>query len=65
MRNTMVIFGEFVSVVWDQKSFFGENLVQEIKIVSLSWNLVLRLGDVHFSRLWSAIPFLGKLDSKI
>ena len=40
MQNSMVMF---TFSVFEQKYHFRENLVQKIKIISLSWNLVLTL----------------------
>ena len=40
MQNSMALFTFSVS---DRKHRFWGNLVQKVKIVSLSWNLVLRL----------------------
>ena len=54
-----------------QKYPFWENLVQNIKIVTLRCNLVFALvwiwrinGDVQVFCLWLEIPFLGKLGPK-
>ena len=62
----------FTFSVFDHRYSFWANLVQKIKIVSLSLNLVPRLiricrihGHVHFFSLRLGIPFLGKFGSKI
>ena len=70
IQNSMVMFP---FSVFDGKYPFWEKMVQKIKIVSLSLNLVPRLiwiyrklsGDVHFFRFRPEIPFLGKFDPKI
>ena len=56
----------------DQKHHLGVNLVQKIKLVSLSWNLVPRLipthvelnGDVHFFVLDQKHTFWANLAPK-
>ena len=54
---------------FDMIYLFWANLVKQIKIVCLIWNLAPRLiricnSDVHFSVFWQKIPFLGKSCSK-
>ena len=44
MQNSMVVF-TFAAL--DQKYLFGANLVQKIKIASLSWNLLPRLIQIR------------------
>ena len=68
MQNLMVVFN---FSVFDQKHSFWANLVQKIKIVSLSRKLVLRTieyaefnGAVHFFCFRLETPFLGKFDPK-
>ena len=68
MPNSMVLF--FFHVLgWEYH--FWENLVQKIKIVSLSWNLVLTLiwiWRIHwwcsFFLFWLEVSFLGKFVCK-
>ena len=57
--------------VFDWKYPFWVHLVQKLKFISLSWNLVLELiricripWYVHFFSFWPEIPFLGKFDPK-
>ena len=61
----------FTFFVFDQKCSFWANLVQKIKIVSLSWNLVPRLikyaefsDDVHFFCFGPEISLLNKFGPK-
>ena len=72
MQNSMMLLTFFV---FDWKYPFWANLVQKIKIISLSWKLVLTLiqnwvsnaelsGHVHFFCFWSEIHSLGKFDPK-
>ena len=57
--------------VFEWKYPFWANLVQKIKIISWSWNLVPTQlehaefnGDVHSFCFWLEIPFLGKFSPK-
>ena len=66
MQNTMMIFTLFAS---DWNSPFWTNLVQKIKILSLTWSLLLRLIRICRMQWWYLLfvfkpetPFLGKLD---
>ena len=69
MQNLMVMF---IFSFFDQKYSFLVNLVQKVKVVSLSWNLVLKLIWICriqwrcslFAFFWLEIPSLGKFDSK-
>ena len=56
MQNSMMLFN-FLIFKW--KYPFWTNLVQKIKIISWSWNLV-----PHFFCFWVEIPFLGKFGPK-
>ena len=66
MQNSM---GLFIFSVLDKKHTFWANLVQKIKIFSLSWTLVprlIRISRIHWWRfcfIWER-PFLGKVGSK-
>ena len=71
MQNSMVVF---TFSVFDWKYTFSAYLVQKIKIVSLSWNLVPRLILTYriqwmvmlpFFRLQLEIPFLDKFSPKL
>ena len=69
MKSSMAIF---TFSVLDWKYPFWENLVQKIKIISLSWNLepkliwICRLQfGIHFCCFKPKIPFLGKFGAKI
>ena len=68
MQNSVVVFS---FSVLDRKNPFWANLVQKIKIVSLSWNLVPRLirilefnGDLHFFFFYWKHPFWANLVQK-
>ena len=69
MQNSMVMF---ILSVFDWKYPFWANLVQKIKIISWSWNLVtrlIRICRIHwccsfFFSFWVEIPFLGKFGPK-
>ena len=77
IQNPMVMFN-FLGFEW--KYTFWANLVQQIKNVTLTWNLVPTLkaeiwyllelehaefnGDVYSSCFWLEIPFLGKFAPK-
>ena len=58
----------FIFSVFDQKYSFWANLVKELKIVSLGWNFVPRIiqvhaefnGGIHSFSFWPEILFLGK-----
>ena len=54
MDNSLVVF---TFSVQDWKSHFWAKLVQNLKIVSLSWNLVLILIQITFFCFQSEIPF--------
>ena len=62
----------FTFSVLDRKYTFWVNLVQKIKTINFSWNLLTRLiwicrtenWDVHFSSFWLKIPLLGKFSPK-
>ena len=43
MQNSI---GVFIFLVFDQKCRFWANLVQKVKIISLSWNLVRKFGNL-------------------
>ena len=67
MQNSIVI----TFFVLDRKHPFWANLVQKIKIVSLSRNLVPRIIRICRNQLHCSLssfrpktPFLGKFDSK-
>ena len=65
IQNSMVMFDYSVG---DRKYLFWKNLVQKIKIVSLSWNLVHKLIRICTIQWWCFAPeihFFGKLGSKI
>ena len=69
MQNSVVVFS---FSVLDRKNPFWANLVQKIKIVSLSWNLVPRLirilefnGELHCFCFLLETPVLGKFGPKI
>ena len=68
MQNSMILFTFFV---FEWKYPFWANLVQKVKIISWSWNLVARL--IRICRIqwccslfcfWVEIPFLGKFGPK-
>ena len=59
MLNSIVMFTFFV---YDWKYVFWRNLVQKIKIISLSWNSFN--GHRHFFCFSLEIPFLGKFGPK-
>ena len=65
IQNSMVLF--FYSV-FDWKYPFWANLVEKVKIISWSWNLVVRL--IRICRIqwcngfWVEIPYLGKFGPK-
>ena len=69
MQNSMVVF---TFSILDWKYSFWASLVQKIKFVNLSWNLVPRLslkcaefnGDIHFISLKLEIPLLRKFGPK-
>ena len=68
MQNSMVVFTFSVS---EWKYPFWANLVQKIKIISWSWNLVARLIRIcriqwcfFFFCFWVKIFFLGKFGPK-
>ena len=67
MQNSMVVF---TFSVLDQKNPFRANLVQKIKIVSLSWNLVQNLIRICRIQWWCSlflfltINILGQIWSK-
>ena len=67
MQNSMVVF---IFTVLDRKHTFLVNLVQKIKIVSLSWNLVPRLIRICRIQWWCSFcfrpetHFLGKFGPK-
>ena len=68
MQNSVALFN---LSLFDQKHPFWANLVQKIKLVSLSWNLVARLiwkcriqWWFHFFHFWLELPLLGKLGPK-
>ena len=52
MQNSMMMF---TFLLFDRKSFFCANLVEKVKISSLSWNLVLRLIRICRIRWWSSL----------
>ena len=52
MQNSMMLF---TFLVFDRKSFLCANLVEKVKISSLSWNLVLRLILICRIRWWSSL----------
>ena len=52
MQNSMVVF---TFSVLDQKLTFRANLVQKIKIISLSWNLVPRLISICWIQWWCSL----------
>ena len=69
IKNSLVVF---TFSVLDRKHSFWENLVQKVKIFSLSKNVVLRLiqyaqfsGAVYFFSFRPETPFLGKFGPKI
>ena len=66
MQNLVVVLTLFI---FDQKYPFWVNLIQKIKTVSLSWNLVHRLIRIciiqHFLHFWPEVFFLGKFGLKI
>ena len=45
----------FTFAALDQKYLFGANLVQKIKIASLSWNLLPRLIQIRRIQCWCLI----------
>ena len=55
MQNSVVVF---TFSVLDQKYHFGATLVQKIKIVSLSWNLILRLIWICGIQWWCSLFLL-------
>ena len=61
MQNSMMLLTFFISY-W--KYYFSENLVQKIKIISSSWNLVSEHvefnGDALFFCFSLKIPFSDK-----
>ena len=66
MQNSMVIF---ILFVLDWKYHFWTNMVQKIKIVSLSWNLgplLIRICRIQWQCFFICFrpktPFLGKFD---
>ena len=68
MQNLMVTL---TSSILDRKYSFWANLVQKIKVVTLSWNLLLLLIWIcriqwwcSLFRCYSEIPFLGKFGPK-
>ena len=68
MQNLMVMLA---FSAFDQKYCFWANLVQKIKIVTLNWNLVLRLISICRIQWWFLlfglrleIPVLGKFGPK-
>ena len=68
MQNSMVVL---TFSVFDWRYAFWGNLVQKIRIGSLSWKLVLRLIRICRIQWWyslfycrSEIPFLGKCGLK-
>ena len=52
MQNSMVMF---TYSIFDRKYPFWVNLVQKIKIVSLSWNLARRLIRVWTTQWWHSL----------
>ena len=67
-KQTLVVFGFFI---FNQKYPFWVNLVKILKIVSLSWNLVLRLTQISRIPWWCSLclfstrnTFLGKFGLK-
>ena len=68
MQNSMMLFS---FLVFDWKYPFWANLVQKVKIISWSWNLVARLIRICIIEwccslfgFWVEIPFLGKFGPK-
>ena len=68
MQNSMMLFTFFV---FEWKYPFWANLVQKVKIISWSWNLVARLiwicriqWSCSFFCFWLEMPFLGKFGPK-
>ena len=69
LQNSTVMF---IFSVFDHKYPFPANLVQKIKIVSLSWNLIARLISIcriqwwcSFCLFWTGNTILGNLFQKI
>ena len=66
MQNLVVVLTLFI---FDQKNPFWVNLIQKIRTVSISWNLVHRLIRIciiqHFLHFWPEVFFLGKFGLKI
>ena len=52
MQNSMVMF---TFSVFDQKYPFWGNLVQKVKIISWSWNLVPRLIRIYRIQCWCSL----------
>ena len=50
--NIQKLMEIFILFAWDRKSSFSANLVQKIKIVSLTWNLVPRLIWIWKTQWW-------------
>ena len=68
MQNSMALF--FASV-WGRKHPFWASLVQKMKIVSFSWNLIHSLTQIWRTQWWCSLflffndtPFYGKFVSK-
>ena len=68
MQNSMVMF---ILSVFDWECPFWANLVQKVKIISWSWNVVARLIRICRTQwccslflFWVEIPFLGKFGPK-
>ena len=53
MQNSMAMF---IFFVFDRKYLFWANLVQKVKIISWSWNLVARLIRICIIQ-WCCSPF--------
>ena len=67
MQHSVVVF---ILSILDWKKLFWANLIQKIKIVRLSWNLLMFNssqfnGDVHFLCFQPEISCLGKFVLKI
>ena len=52
MQNSMVVF---TFLVFDQKCPFWVNLVQKVRIISLSWNLVPTLIRISRIQWWCSL----------